>query len=261
MIKINLLGVAPPPTKMMSAPGGPPAPTTTLVVVFVGAMVICFGIVGIIYKVWSNQVTDLQKSRDHEKVRAAELASVRAQNDKYQQRLKDLETRINTIQALQNNRVGPVELMSSLGNVVSKTNDIYLYTLQPAGGKVQLKGQSDSVDSMASFIAFLKSSGFYDNIQLDQFYQDDQHERLAYKFALTCDFKPSTGGASPTAGAAPSLPAGMGVPPAGAAPNGAAPIPQQPGQIGQRYQLPPPGAPPASGQPGTANQYPQRLVR
>ena len=32
---------------------------------------------------------------------------VKAQNEKYQQRLKDLETRINTIQALQNSRVGP----------------------------------------------------------------------------------------------------------------------------------------------------------
>jgi len=37
------------------------------------------------------------------------------------QRLKDLETRINTIQALQNSRVGPVELMRTIGNMVNKT--------------------------------------------------------------------------------------------------------------------------------------------
>ena len=65
---------------------------------------------------------------------------VKAQNEKYQQRLKDLETRINTIQALQNSRVGPVELMSALGNVVNKTNDIYLYTLAPAGDRVAAQG-------------------------------------------------------------------------------------------------------------------------
>ena len=60
---------------------------------------------------------------------------VKAQNDKYQERLRDLETRINTIQALQNSRVGPVELMSALGNIVSKTNDIYLYTLTPSASE------------------------------------------------------------------------------------------------------------------------------
>ena len=87
---------------------------------------------------------------------------MKAQNEKYQQRLKDLETRINTIQALQNSRVGPVELMSALGNIVSKTNDIYLYTLTPAGDRLELKGQSGAVDSMANFLAFLKNSGTFE---------------------------------------------------------------------------------------------------
>src|SRR5579872_4671793 len=141
MIKINLLGVAPPPTKMVSVGGGTPAPKATQIIMFVVALLICFGIVGVVYKVWTNQIADLQKTRDHEKIRQAELAAVRAQNDKYQQRLKDLETRINTIQALQNSRVGPVELMSSLGSVVSRTSDVYLFTMAPVGEKLQLRGQ------------------------------------------------------------------------------------------------------------------------
>ena len=61
MIKINLLGVAPPPSKISSV-GGPPAPKATQVVMFVGALIICFGIVGVIYKIWSNQIADLEKS-------------------------------------------------------------------------------------------------------------------------------------------------------------------------------------------------------
>jgi Tfp pilus assembly protein PilN len=223
MIKINLLGVAPPPTKMVSAGGGPPAPKATQIIMFVAALVVCFGIVGIIYKIWSNQIDDLTKARDREKIRQSELAVVKAQNDKYQQRLRDLETRINTIQALQNSRVGPVELMSSLGSVVSKTTDIYLYTMAPVGDKLQLKGQSNTVDSMANFLAFLKNSGYYDDIQLEQFYQDDLHDRLAYKFAVDCAFKPSTGGTSPTSGATAEVPGGA----PGTAGNG--PMGQRPG--------------------------------
>jgi Tfp pilus assembly protein PilN len=218
MIKINLLGVAPSPSKVSSS-GGSAAPKATQVMIFVGALIICFGIVGIIYKIWSNRIADLEKSLSREKIRQTELAVVKAQNAKYQQRLKDLETRINTIQALQNSRVGPVELMSTLGNMVNKTNDIYLYTLTPSGDRFQLKGQSSTVDSMASFLAFMKNSGTFDDIQLDQFYQDDLHERQAYKFSVSCGFKTANGGTSPTAGGGaegpvappkgPSVPGGM----------------------------------------------------
>ena len=63
---------------------------------------------------------------------------------------------------------------------------------------------------MANFLAFLKNSGSFDDVQLEQFYQDDQHERLTYKFTLSCQFKSPTGGPSPTAGGAPEAPAALG---------------------------------------------------
>src|ERR1035441_6501340 len=123
MIKINLLGVAPPPSRLSSVTGVP-APKATQVLIFLGALIICFGIVGVIYKIWSIQIENLETARNREKIRQNELAAVKAQNATYQQRLKDLETRINTIQALQNSRVGPVELMGVLGNIVHRTRDV-----------------------------------------------------------------------------------------------------------------------------------------
>ena len=201
MIKINLLGVAPTPAKT-SVSSGSPAPKATQVIIFVGALVVCFGVVGIMYKVWSNKILELQKKQSQEKVRQTELAAVKAQNAKYQQRLKDLETRINTIQALQNSRVGPVELMSILGTIVNRSSDIFLYNLTPTGERFLLKGQSNTVDSMANFIAFMKNSGTFEDVQLDQFFQDDLHEHTAYKFSVSCGFKTASG-MSPTAGVAP----------------------------------------------------------
>ena len=253
MIKINLLGVATPPPKV-SAGGGPPAPVATQVAIFVGSLIICFGIVGVIYKVWSNQIADLEKRRSQEKIRQQELAVIKAQNEKYQQHLKDLETRINTIQALQNSRTGPVELMSALGNVVNKTNDIFLYTLAPAGDGLQLKGQSNTVDSMANFLAYLKNSGSFEAVHLDQFFQDDQHDRQTFKFSVSCQFKSPTGGVSPTSGSAPVVaggPASSG-PPTGGQPYGPATGP------GPRPGLPA-GQPP--GQPGQAQTQNLKLVR
>jgi Tfp pilus assembly protein PilN len=195
MIKINLLGVAPPPTK--AAPG-PPATKAFQAVTFVGALIVSFAIVGVIYKIWSNQVVELQQKSKQEKMRQTELAVVKSQNEKYQQHLRDLETRINTIQALQNSRVGPVEMMTALGNVINRTSDVYLYTVSPTADRLVLKGQSGTVDSMANLLAFMKSSGYFDDVQLQQFYQDDQHNRLTYKFTLDCLLKSSTAAAAAT---------------------------------------------------------------
>ena len=211
MIKINLLGVAPPPIK--AAPG-PPATKAFQALTFVGALIVSFAIVGVVYKIWSNQIAELEKKSKQEKIRQTELAMVKAQNERYQQHLKDLETRINTIQALQNSRVGPVEMMTALGDVINRTGDVYLYTVSPTADRLVLKGQSGTVDSMANLLAYMKSSGYFDDVQLLQFYQDDQHNRLTYKFTLDCLAK------SPTATvAATPQPAAQraGAPPAPAA--------------------------------------------
>ena len=212
MIKINLLGVAPPPQKPEA---GPQATITLQVVTFLGALLVSFAIVGIIYKVWSSQIAELEQRLKQEKVRQTELAGVKAQNQKYQQRLRDLETRINTIQALQNSRVGPVEMMTALGNVVDRSTEVYLYTVAPASDRIEVKGQSGTVDSMANFLGSLKNSGYFDDVQLRQFFQDDQHNRLNYKFTLDCLFKSPTGAVIAPGPGAPAAPpaSGPGIPP------------------------------------------------
>ena len=192
MIKINLLGVAPPPTR---AAAGPPATRTVQVATFVGALVVSFAIVGIIYRVWNSAVLDLEQRLKQEKLRQAELAQVKAQNERYQQRLRDLETRINTIQALQNGRVGPVETMTALGATVSRTPDVFLFTMTTQGDRIALRGQAGTVNSMANFLSYLKNSAYFDDVQLRQFYQDDQYNRLTYKFSLDFIYKsPTLGG-------------------------------------------------------------------
>jgi len=231
MIKINLLGqVAPHPTKAASA-GGTPVPMVTQIVMFVCALVVFFGVVGIIYKIWSNQIAELKKRQNQEKIRQTELQAVKDQNERYQQHLKDLEIRINTIQALQNSRVGPVELMSSVGSIVSKTNDVYLYTLSPVGDRIQLKGQSGTVDSMANLLAYLKNSGNFADVTLEQFYQDDVKDRLTYKFAVSCQFKLAGAPAGP-AGGGPGGPGGGATGP----PSAPAGMVGQPAQIQQRLK-------------------------
>ena len=202
MIRINLLGVVKPPTP-------PPGPTSVgrQAVIFVVSAVVAFGIVGFMYRIWSNQIADFNKKIADEKREADRLAQIRAENQKYVTQREQLERRINTIQALLNSKAGPVDFMSSLANVATHNNDLYLLTVSPEGARVVIKGQSNSVESIANFIANLQSSGRFQDVQLRQYFQDDQFNRLAFKFNVDCVYKmppaqPPAAQAQPGAGQA-----------------------------------------------------------
>lgn len=194
MMKINLLAAAPPPVRK---PEGPPPTTARMALVFVGTLIVGLVVVGVVWQIWTREVADLRKKYDAAMAEKARLAAIQAENQRYLAEIKDLETRKNTTQMLLNSRIGPVELMTALGNTVNRTNDLYLLTVTPTGGRLTIRGQSNTVESIARFIAALKESGSFDDVQLQRYYQDDLFNRLSFKFDLDCVFK------SPTA-AAPS---------------------------------------------------------
>ncbi len=205
MIKINLLGVAAPGPAVRERP---PVTIGFQVGTLLGALIVCFLVVGVFYKIWSGAIDNLNVELKKEQAEQARLAAIKAENLRYQQQVQQLDQRINTIQALQASRVGPVEIMSALGNVVNKTSDVYLYTASNTTGRLALRGQAGSVDSMAVFLASLKSSGYFEDVQLQRFYEDDQHSRLTYKFDVSCVYKPPSTGTPAAPSAAPGAPAG-----------------------------------------------------
>lgn len=205
MIRINLLGVAK-PVKVAA----PPTSAGRQALIFGVAAVVAFGVVGFMYRIWSNQIADLNKKIADEKREADRLAQIRAENQKYVAQREQLERRINTIQALLNSKAGPVDFMTYLGTVSTRNNDLYLLTVAPEGARVVIKGQSNTVESIANFIANLQSSGRFQDVQLRQYFQDDQYQRLSFKFNIDCLYKmpPAQPPASPAQpGAGPATPA------------------------------------------------------
>jgi len=187
MIKINLLGVARPVAAAKVA--GPPPTAAKQAVIFVGCLLVALVIVGAFYLMWSSEVTRLTKERDEQKREAERLAQIRAEVQRYNQQRQQLERRINTIQMLQNNRVGPADFMTALGNTVNRVNDLYLLTVNPAGDRIALRGQANRVQSIANFITELKRSDRFIDVQLRQYFQDDQDSRLSFKFNIDMRYK------------------------------------------------------------------------
>jgi len=198
MIRINLIGVAPTPA---AKPTGPPPTLARMLMVFVGTLIVAFVVVGVFWTLWSAKVKELQKEQAKQLAEQARLAAIQAENIRYLAQIRDLENRKNTTQTLLNSRVGPVELMTALGNTVNRTNDLYLLTVTPTGGRLAIHGQSNSVESIARFIASLKESGSFGDVQLQRYFQDDTYNRLSFKFDLDCVFRSSAAAAAapPTA--------------------------------------------------------------
>ena len=196
MIRINLLELTRPTAVSREAP----TPTgARQAVIFLGALLVAFGLVGFLYQYWSREVSRLETDLKKEKAEQARLAAIRAENQRYEQQRRQLEMRINTIQTLQESRVGPVEMMTVLGAMVNRTDNLYLLNVTPGSGRLLIKGLAFSVESIAKFIAVLKRSGTFSDVQLLRYYQDDMKERAAYKFDLDCAYKGPAPPGAPTA--------------------------------------------------------------
>ena len=186
MMKINLLSQEASESKIAlgSAAG------TRQVLVFAVATAVSMSTVGFVYYYWSHQISQVQASLTREQVRQKELSSVRAQNQEYQRQLKTLEERIQTIQKLQARRQGPVDLMIGLGETVNRTRELYLLQVAPAGNLLHIRGEASRVPAIAQFIKALVSSPRFADVKLRQYYQDDQHGRINFKFDLDCAYVP-----------------------------------------------------------------------
>ena len=189
MIKINLLGAAPPRPKVKEKAVAP-AKTALQVGIFLGALVLSFGAVGLMYLIWNGSVTTLNVELKKQKAEQTRLAAIGQENAKYNHERALLEQRIKAVQVLQASRVGPTDFMNALGNVVSKTpTDLYFFSVARQGDRAVIHGQAGSANSVATLLASMKASGHFGDVQLRQFYEDDKNNLVSYKFNIDCSYK------------------------------------------------------------------------
>lgn len=142
---------------------------------------------------WSARGARFEREVRREQAEQARLAAIEKENQIYARQLKELEGRVSTLKALESSRTGPVDFMTALGETVDRTKDVYLVSVGADGDRLLVKGQAGSVGSIADFIAALKRSGGFADVELGQYYQDDQSERLTFKFDLRCVYRTAGG--------------------------------------------------------------------
>jgi len=212
MIRINLLGRARPKTVRQAVP----LEATLQIVFLVAALAISFGFLYIHY--WQMDKEDkvvlahIQKQRGEK----ARLEQLKQQVENFEKEKAVLQQRIAVIEELQRNRVGGQQLLDAIANTVSRTDTLWLTSVDRKGDALSINGSAGSIDAVANYITQLKRSGYFQQVEIKESHQDASNKAVQlFVFTLTAQFappgqtgsSPSTSTSNSTAAGAPAAPA------------------------------------------------------
>ncbi len=191
MIRINLLGV-PKAKKGKRAPTpGLPGEGPNIMVVLAVVAVLAIG--GNYYYYWSLQrdATVLKQKMDEAKRENQRLAEIKAKYLELEKQKEVYERRVNVIHQLQANQSGPATLLTTIGDTVNRTDQVWLNSMKENGNMIDLNGVALSVDAVAQLMKNLKATGYFKNVEIKESFQDDiVKDMTAFTFTLVCEKQP-----------------------------------------------------------------------
>src|SRR5216683_4498917 len=117
-----------------------------------------------------------------------ELAAVKVKYLERQRQADAYKHRVDVIDQLRANQLGPVSLLAMIGDTVNSTEAVWLNSMQDQGASVAIDGTALSSDAVANLISNLQKTGFFRNIEIKESYQDEQVKDMqAFQFTLTCE--------------------------------------------------------------------------
>ncbi len=117
-----------------------------------------------------------------------ELAAVKVKYLERQRQADSYKHRVDVIDQLRANQLGPVTLLAMIGDTVNSTEAVWLNSMQDQGASVAIDGTALSSDAVANLISNLQKTGFFRNIEIKESVQDDGVKDMqAFQFTLTCE--------------------------------------------------------------------------
>jgi Tfp pilus assembly protein PilN len=153
-------------------------------------VLLSFGIVGLFYMRWSDEASGLEIKIAEAQVEAAHLSQIEAENGKYAAELSEIQSHIMVIQSLEKTRIGPQDLMTRLGSAVGGVSGVYLTSVKSDGAQLAIEGESDHLNAIANFISSIQNDHSFQQVALNQVYEDDQQSQVIFKFGLVCLYTP-----------------------------------------------------------------------
>jgi Tfp pilus assembly protein PilN len=230
MIKINLLnsvterqsGAVAAVDRKVSSPG------SRLLVMSVSVVVLLAALIG--WEVISTQMakTRAEQELDEQKRIEAELQVVINEQKDLEQRIANIDARIEAIKKLRASQAGPVAVLDAMRERIAMVPGLYLESVEQAGGSLIIKGNSPDESQVTQFGRSLEfSNGLFSNLSIETTRTEVQNNNVPQKanadgempkvqivnFTIKCAYTPSQaptpGGTNPTTASAqnPAAPA------------------------------------------------------
>jgi len=208
MIRINLLGRTRPKAQRTTVPL-----EATLQYVLLAVAVGVSGIAlwvhwGLLDRENTKIVAHIQRQTSEK----ARLDQLKQQVDNFEKQKAILTQRIGVIEGLQRNRTGGQELLEAIANTVSRTDTLWLTSVERKGDALTINGSAGSINAVANYITQLKRSGYFQTVEIKESHQDSGNKTVQiFNFVLTTQFGlPQSGGPTTQTGGKTAPAAGAG---------------------------------------------------
>ena len=180
MIKINL---APPSARTRGAG----LPVFHLGIVF-GALGLLLVVVVAAYG-WmlSAEVGGLRREIEQNQAEIVRLKPIIAEGQRYRLEKEELERRVNAIEAVARNQPRPTYLLDTLADMLPA--DLWLTRVEEKSQQLRLAGTTYSSVALSDFMANLRASGKFKEVDLVESRQDLGKSPRTITFEVTCHFE------------------------------------------------------------------------
>jgi Tfp pilus assembly protein PilN len=197
MIRINLLGRTRPKATRTTVP----LEATLQYALLAIAVIVSGGALYGHYLLLDRENTKIVAHIQKQMGEKARLEQLKTEVDNFEKQKAVLQQRINVIEDLQRNRTGGQELMEAIASTVSRTDTLWLTSVERKGDNLTIVGSAGSINAIANYITQLKRSGYFQSVEIKESHQDDSNKGVQiFVFSLTAQFGlPQSTGAVPAA--------------------------------------------------------------
>lgn len=181
MIKINL---APPAAKKRFSIG---IPSFNLGILFGLLLAVLVAALGFWWWTLDAEVQDLNRQIADNQKEITRLKQVIAEGQRFKREKEDLERRVNAVEGVTRLQTRPVYLLDALPDLLPK--DLWLTRTEEKGQQLRFVGTTYSSTALADFMANLKASGKFKDVDLLESRQDLTKSPRTITFEVSCRFE------------------------------------------------------------------------
>jgi len=148
----------------------------------------CVGYIALDYLSLQRQDAALHQELIAARAEKARLQPVLREVERFETQKRDLQQRVNLIEDLRQNQVGPVHMLDQISR--SLPDRLWLLDMKQTGDDVTLDGKTSTLSSLADFVANLEASGYFAKpVEITNSEEEKANDTDLIKFTVKATFE------------------------------------------------------------------------